>query len=312
MLWVTIMERMRTSPMATGRQTLTNACRRRTRDRRPRASPTDPDGPAAEPHRASSPDAGAEEGTPAAQLEVCTELRELANRKHVLADDGGAWAEPDAVLDHDARRDNERSSPSSTPSPIWAPASRSAAAFSAAGRARKASWSSEPRKAGSRIPAASPSSNEAGSETPSVETPARIGPAAGSRCSRAAMTASTSFSVMNFACRSRRDRRCAAPRGRAPCASPVDPPQRALAPAPLSHRGREFPRPTRRRTRSSCRARPRRPPRRVGRSSRRPATRLQRSPSSSRRRRPAVRQSRRYGPRRHSATSAVGVRVLSG
>ena len=93
---------------------------------------------AADPHGAPAPDPRAEERA-AAQLEIGAELRELADRDDLLADDRRAWAESDAVLDDDARSDDERPSPRSTPSPICAPASRSAATFSAGASARNAS-----------------------------------------------------------------------------------------------------------------------------------------------------------------------------
>ena len=73
------------------------------RERRPRvavAAPADAYGPAA-------PDPRAEEGASAAQLEVGAELGELADRDDLLAEDGRSWAESDAVLDDDARCDDE-------------------------------------------------------------------------------------------------------------------------------------------------------------------------------------------------------------
>ena len=229
-----------------------------------------------------------------------------------LADDGGAWAEPDAVLDHDARRDDERC-PHRAPRPRRSGPPRRAAprpSRPTAARGRRPGRASS-RKAGSR--ARPPHPVERGRERDAVGRDSGEDRACrrGAAALRAAMTASTSFSVMNPRLSiSARSTPCSSARSsalRVACRSPAAGLRRRL----LLHSSRRWtraPRPTRRRTRSSCRARPRRPPRRAGRSSRRPATRPQRSPSSSRRRRPAVRRS---PPLRsstsHSATSAYSV-----
>ena len=75
------------------------------REGRPRVAVT----AAAEPNGASAPDPRAEVGASAAQLEIGAELRELADRDDLLAHDGRARAEPNAVLDDDTWRHDERS-----------------------------------------------------------------------------------------------------------------------------------------------------------------------------------------------------------
>ena len=84
------------------------------------------------------------------------------------------------------------SAPRSTPSPIWAPCSRSAAIFSSEERDRNASGSArtDSRYTASITPTLSSRSNEAGNVTPSVETPARAG-----RRSRASRTPSVARSA---------------------------------------------------------------------------------------------------------------------
>ena len=49
-----------------------------------------------------------EERAPAAELQIGTELRELADRNDLLADDRRPWPEPNTVLDDDSRRDDQR------------------------------------------------------------------------------------------------------------------------------------------------------------------------------------------------------------
>src|SRR5207344_2079150 len=63
---------------------------------------------AAEADRAPRPDARAEERTSAAQLEVGTELRELADRDDLFAEDRASRSDPHAVLEDDPRRGDER------------------------------------------------------------------------------------------------------------------------------------------------------------------------------------------------------------
>ncbi len=203
MLWVTISERMvrKTSrPMSTGPADVHErlvADEREIADgeRRPRVAMA----AAAEPHRAPAPDPRAEERAPAAKLEIGAELRELADRDDLLAEHGRTRAEPHAVLDHDPRRDDERAV-----AEVDAVADRGRRPRGARRpsrpdeSARNASWSSAARNAGSSAPVASSSSNVAGSDTPSVDTPART--ELGRRCCRRLLrvrsAASTSFSVM--------------------------------------------------------------------------------------------------------------------
>ena len=75
------------------------------RERRPRVAVT----AAADPNGAAAPDPRAEVGATAAQLEVGAELGELADRDDLLAHDGRARAEPDAVLEDDTWRHDEGS-----------------------------------------------------------------------------------------------------------------------------------------------------------------------------------------------------------
>ena len=74
------------------------------RERRPRVAVA----ASAKSNRTAAPDACAQERAPAAELQIGTELRELADRDDLLADDRRPWPEPNTVLDDDSWRDDER------------------------------------------------------------------------------------------------------------------------------------------------------------------------------------------------------------
>ena len=201
MLCVTMIERIvrnTSRPMSTGRQTLTNASSP-TNARSPIVSvahgsrwPPPPNRTERPPQMPAPRNARRQRSS---RSEPNCESSPIATTSSQTIVARGPSRTPSSMTIRGATTSDP--SPRSTPSPIRAPASRSAVTLSAGASARNASWSSEARNAGSMRPASASSSNVAGSETPSVETPARIGPAAGADddfC--AAMSASTSFSVM--------------------------------------------------------------------------------------------------------------------
>ena len=180
MLWVTIIERIvrnTSRPMSTGRQTLTNA-----------SSPTN----------ARSPTASVAHGSrwppPPIRIERPAQIPAPRNARRqrssrsapncvsspigddLLADDRRPRPEANAVLDDDrAARRRASLRRGRRPRRSARRASRSAPTFSAGESARNASGSarSDSRNAGvERARRSRPSSNVAGSDTPSVETPA--------------------------------------------------------------------------------------------------------------------------------------------
>ena len=110
---------------------------------------------------------------------------ELPDRDDLLAANGRARPDPTPSSSTTRGAATSVPSPRTTPSPTCAPWSRSARTFSSGARARNASGSerSDSRNAGSSAPTLSSSPNDAGSETPSVETPAS-GPALPERRAR--------------------------------------------------------------------------------------------------------------------------------
>ena len=153
---------------------------------------------AADANEPSAPDPGAEEGATAAQLEIGAELRELADRDDLLAHDGRTRPESNAVLDDDARRDDEGSLAELDAVPdLRSRSSRSAATFSAGGSARNASCSSDSRTPARRAPAALVGIERRRQRDALGRHAREHRPRLRARCAFCAtISASTSFSVM--------------------------------------------------------------------------------------------------------------------
>ena len=169
MLCVTISERMvrKTSrPMRTGRQTLTKTSSP-TNARSPTTSVAHgsrcPPPPKRTERRPRFPPRGTHAGSGAPDPAPNCESAPIATTSSPTTVARGPSFTPSSTTTRGAT--TSESSPRSTPSPIRAPASRSAATFSPGASCRNASGSKASRNAGSSAPSDSSSPNVAGSDT---------------------------------------------------------------------------------------------------------------------------------------------------